>query len=358
MPAELDIHLVLDNYATHKHAKVKRWLAARPRFHLHFTPTYSSWLNQVERWFGLLSQRATKRGSFRSVPDLVSKIQAFIDSYNASATPFAWVATAQSIIDKVARLEARISGTAQGSDRVSAQAAPRPELAVAAGAEQRWCAPTERPPSPSASPRGRAGIDPEADEVDWLLGLGQDGAHMMVLSRDRDTIFTANRESDTLSVVEGAAAGPPDWRVTTVPAGGEYPEGLDLSPDGAELWTATRNDGGVSIVDVAAKAVTERLELGLADPNRLAFTPDGARVLISDSATSVVVMDAALRTEVGRLSLAPNAVLVRPDGAVAFAALRGDDRVAVIDLDTLEVVSEILTGDGSGPGCMFWLTGD
>ena len=57
VPAELDIHLVLDNYATHKHAKVKQWLAARPRFHLHFTPTYASWLNQVERWFGLLSQR-------------------------------------------------------------------------------------------------------------------------------------------------------------------------------------------------------------------------------------------------------------------------------------------------------------
>lgn len=200
--------------------------------------------------------------------------------------------------------------------------------------------------------------DPEADEVDWLLGLGQDGAHMMVLSRDRDTIFTANRESDTLSVVEGAAAGPPDWRVTTIPAAGAYPEGLDLSPDGAELWTATRNDGGVSIVDVASKAVAERLELGLADPNRLAFTPDGARVLISDSATSVVVMDAASRTEVGRLDLAPNAVLVRPDGAVAFAALRGDDRVAVIDLESLEVVAEIPTGEGSGPGCMFWLAGD
>ena len=200
--------------------------------------------------------------------------------------------------------------------------------------------------------------DPGADEVDWLLGLGQDGAHMMVLSRDRDTIFTANRESDTLSVVEGAAAGPPDWRVTAIPAGGEYPEGLDLSPDGAELWTATRNDGGVSIVDVAAKAVTERLELGLADPNRLAFTPDGARVLISDSATSVVVVDAASRTEVGRLDLAPNAVLVRPDGAVAYAALRGDDRVAVIDLETLAVVSETPTGADSGPGCMFWLAGD
>ena len=104
VPAELDIHLVLDNYATHKHAKVKRWLAARPRFHLHFTPTSASWLNQVERWFGLLSQRAIKRGSFRSVADLVDKIQAFIDAYNTSATPFVWVATAQSILDKVARI--------------------------------------------------------------------------------------------------------------------------------------------------------------------------------------------------------------------------------------------------------------
>ena len=116
VPAELDIDLVLDNYATHKHAKVKRWLAARPRFHLHFTPTSASWLNQVERWFGLLSQRAIKRGSFRSVADLVHKIQAFIDAYNASATPFVWVATAQSIIDKVARIAMRISGTAHEAD--------------------------------------------------------------------------------------------------------------------------------------------------------------------------------------------------------------------------------------------------
>ena len=200
--------------------------------------------------------------------------------------------------------------------------------------------------------------DPEVEAVDWLLGLGQDGAHMMVLSRDRDAIFTANRGSDTVSIVEGAAAGPPDWRVTTVPASGVYPEGLDLSPDGAELWTATRRDGGVSIIDVGAKAVRQRLELNLEDPNRLAFTPDGARVLISDSATSVVVMDAAARTEITRFDLAPNALLVRPDGAVAFAALRGDDRVAIIDLETLEVTGEIPTGADSGPGCMFWLAGE
>ena len=145
--------------------------------------------------------------------------------------------------------------------------------------------------------------------------------------------------------------------MTSIAADGAYPEGLDLSPDGAELWVATRNDGDVSIIDVAAKTVSERLDLNFEDPNRLVFTPDGARVLVSDSATSVVVMDAASRTEIERFDLAPNALLVRPDGAVAYAALRGDDRVAVIDLETLEVVDEFATGAGSGPGCMFWLAG-
>ena len=110
-PEDLDIHLVLDNYATHKHPKVKAWLAKRPRYHLHFTPTYASWLNQVERWFGLISQRAIKRGSFRSVKELVTQITEFTDKYNATSKPFAWVATAQSILDKVERLSTRINGT-------------------------------------------------------------------------------------------------------------------------------------------------------------------------------------------------------------------------------------------------------
>ena len=74
-PPELDIHLVLDNYATHKQPKVQAWLAKRPRYHLHFTPTSASWLNQVERWFGLISQRAIKRGSFDSVAQLVKTIE-------------------------------------------------------------------------------------------------------------------------------------------------------------------------------------------------------------------------------------------------------------------------------------------
>jgi len=111
VPATLDVHLILDNYATHKHAKVRAWLAARPRFQLHFTPTYSSWLNQVERWFGLITQQAIRRGSFKSVRDLIAKINHFVQHYNRTSRPFAWTATADSIFAKLARLCSCISGT-------------------------------------------------------------------------------------------------------------------------------------------------------------------------------------------------------------------------------------------------------
>ena len=109
VPAALDVHLVVDNYATHKHAKVQAWLARHPRFHVHFTPTYSSWINQVERWFALISQRAIRRGSFTSVTDLIRRIHEFTEAYNKDAKPFIWVATAQSILEKIERLTTRIS---------------------------------------------------------------------------------------------------------------------------------------------------------------------------------------------------------------------------------------------------------
>ena len=108
VPPALDVHLITDNYATHKHAKVTVWLAARPRYHLHFTPTYSSWLSQVERWFGLLSQQAIRRGTFTSVTDFIRRIHEF--TTNDDAKPFVWVATAQAISDKIKRLSTRISG--------------------------------------------------------------------------------------------------------------------------------------------------------------------------------------------------------------------------------------------------------
>jgi putative transposase len=112
VPKDLDIHLVIDNYATHKHAKVRGWLAARPRYHVHFTPTSASWLNQVERWFGIITQQAIRRGTFKSIKELVAKIQQFVDTYNKDSTPFCWVATADSIFEKLGRLCGRICDSA------------------------------------------------------------------------------------------------------------------------------------------------------------------------------------------------------------------------------------------------------
>jgi len=111
VPEGLDIHLVVDNYTTHKHAKVRKWLAARPHYHIHYTPTYSSWLNQVEIWFNIITQKAIRRGTFRSVKELKNKIQLFVDKYNPSSKPFMWTATADSILAKIERLCQRISGT-------------------------------------------------------------------------------------------------------------------------------------------------------------------------------------------------------------------------------------------------------
>ena len=111
VPEDLDIHLVIDNYATHKHAKVRRWLAARARYHVHFTPTYASWLNQVEIWFNIITRRAIRRGAFRSVKALVGKINQFIESHNSNTRPFVWTATADSILEKIRRLCEYICGT-------------------------------------------------------------------------------------------------------------------------------------------------------------------------------------------------------------------------------------------------------
>ena len=111
VPTESDIHLVVDNYATHKHPKVKRWLAAHPRYHVHYTPTYASWLNQVEIWFNRITQKAIRRGTFTSVKDLTEKIDQFVQQYNKNTQPFAWTATADSILEKIKRLCQSISET-------------------------------------------------------------------------------------------------------------------------------------------------------------------------------------------------------------------------------------------------------
>jgi transposase len=103
VPAGLQVHLILDNYSTHKHADVQRWLKRHKRFHLHFTPTSSSWLNQVERWFRDLTDKNLRRGIFGSVPDLIASIETYLAASNADPKPYVWTATAESILAKVQR---------------------------------------------------------------------------------------------------------------------------------------------------------------------------------------------------------------------------------------------------------------
>ncbi len=113
-PAGLDLHLIVDNYATHKHEKVKRWIKRHPRFHMHFIPTSSSWLNVVEGFFRNLDQKRLKRDAFRSVPQLVDAITEYIDNHNDEPKPIMWTKAADEIIEKVGRARAKLNKSATG----------------------------------------------------------------------------------------------------------------------------------------------------------------------------------------------------------------------------------------------------
>lgn len=104
VPAELEVHLVLDNYAPHKTPKVAQWFRKHPRYHLHFTPTSGSWLNQVERWFGKITEQRIRRGVFKSVDELITAIDDYIAANNQNPKPFVWTATAELILDRVVTL--------------------------------------------------------------------------------------------------------------------------------------------------------------------------------------------------------------------------------------------------------------
>jgi transposase len=110
VPTELDVHLVCDNYGTHKTPAVRAWLARHPRFHMHFTPTGSSWINQVERWFGFLTDQKIRRGAHRNVQALEADIRSWITDWNTNPKPFIWTKTAEEILESLARYLRRISG--------------------------------------------------------------------------------------------------------------------------------------------------------------------------------------------------------------------------------------------------------
>jgi transposase len=102
-PADLDLHLIVDNYGTHKHPRVKTWLGRHGRFHLHFTPTSSSWLNMVERWFREITDKRIRRGTFRSVPELIRAIEEYLSNHNQNPQVFIWSAPVERILAKIAK---------------------------------------------------------------------------------------------------------------------------------------------------------------------------------------------------------------------------------------------------------------
>jgi transposase len=111
VPPELAVHLVMDNYGTHKTPKVRAWFARHPRFHIHFTPTSASWLNQVERWFSTLTTKQIRRGTHRSTRQLEDAIRSYLDQYNAEPKPFVWTQSANDILASIERFCLRISNS-------------------------------------------------------------------------------------------------------------------------------------------------------------------------------------------------------------------------------------------------------
>ena len=196
--------------------------------------------------------------------------------------------------------------------------------------------------------------DPATNRVDWMMGTGQDGTHMVAMSKDRNTIFTSNIGSGTISIFERRGS-TGDFRQTVVPVG-HGAEGFDVSPDEKQLWAANAGDGTVSIVDIAGKKVIQTFPVDAKRSNRLKFTPDGKRVLISDLTNGgLIVVDVATRKEVKRLTLGRSiaGILVVPDGSRAYVAATNDNYVAVVDLKNLEVTGRISTG--TGPDGMDWI---
>jgi YVTN family beta-propeller protein len=219
--------------------------------------------------------------------------------------------------------------------------------------------------------------DPAKKAVDWILGTGQNRTHMIFVAGDMKRIVTTNVSSGTVSIIEkverrpmppggpppgGPASGPPprpmgpavDWDETVVRVGNGA-EGFDISPDGKEIWAANAQDGTISVISFAEKKVTDIFPANVRGANRLKFTPDGTKVLISSlGGSDLVILDTHTRKVVKRVAIGHGAagIQMQPDGSRAFIACTTDNYVAVIDLKSLEVTGHIDVG--SMPDGLAW----
>ena len=201
-----------------------------------------------------------------------------------------------------------------------------------------------------------ARYDPATDKIDWQFETGQAATHMVLPTKDARTIFTSNIGGDSVSAIVAGAGGA--WTQTVIPVG-KGPEGIDLSPDGREVWSAHSRDGGVSIIDVATKKVVqtidrrhEAIEPDQADAGREVRAGLGSR---GRRARSSSTRRRARRSSASRSGRSPEGILIPPAGGAPYVAVNGDNFVAVVDLKTWQVTKKITTG--TGPDGMAWSAG-
>jgi YVTN family beta-propeller protein len=227
--------------------------------------------------------------------------------------------------------------------------------------------------------------DPATDKIDWSMGTGQDRTHMVYVTSDARQVYTTNVNAGTVSIMidtlmpprPNPFGGPPPPGAPQPPPGGMQPppggmqprrewlhvvvpvsrgsEGFDVSPDGKQLWTASAEDGKIAIIDLATRTLATTLDANVAGANRLKFTTDGKRVLVSSLRTGdLFVFDAASHKELKRLNIGKGGagILIAPDDSRAYIGCTPDNYVAVIDLKTLEVVGHIDVG--GGPDGLGW----
>ena len=198
-------------------------------------------------------------------------------------------------------------------------------------------------------------FSPQTQKVDWSMGTGQDRTHMIYVTKGADKIYTTNVASGTVSILTKTTSGQREnWEQTIIPTSNGT-EGFDVSPDGSELWAAASDNGKIYIIDLASKKVKATIDAKIFGANRLQFTPDGKRVLISTlRAGALSVYDAKTQQEIKKVNIGSGAagIMIDPDGSRAFVACSPDNYVAVVDLNTFEVTGHIDVG--KNPDGLAW----
>jgi YVTN family beta-propeller protein len=211
--------------------------------------------------------------------------------------------------------------------------------------------------------------DPATRLLDWSMGTGQNRTHMIYVTPDGKNVYTTNVSSGTVSILVDTLLPPPvgpngqpfpgakahwEWMQTVIPVSGGS-EGFDVSPDGRELWTAASQDGIIWIIDIAAKKVSGKIDAKVLGANRLKFTPDGKRVLVSSLRTGdLFIFDAVSHKELKRVNVGHGGagILIDDDGSRAFIGCTGDNYVAIVDLKTYTVTGHLDVG--GGPDGLAW----